>query len=53
MPCLQMQIQKCKCFICPFNGCVMEIRQKVYFGYENVCGLCILLVCAICMGVHV
>ena len=24
--------------------------QKVWFGYEIVCGLCVLFVCAICMG---
>ena len=28
-------------------------RTEGFFGYENVCGLCKLLVCAICMGVHV
>ena len=41
------------CFVCFVSGCVMQIGQKVSFGYENVCGLCVLFVGAICMGVHV
>ena len=40
------------CFVCLVNGCVMQIGQKVWFEYENVCGLCVLFVGAICMGVH-
>ena len=32
------------CFICLVNGRVMQIGQKVWFGYEIVCGLCVLFV---------
>ena len=38
------------CFVCLVNGRVMQIGQKVWFEYGNVCGLCVLFVGAICMG---
>ena len=32
------------CFVCLVNGCVMQIGHKVWFEYENVCGLYVLFV---------